>query len=29
MSATTRGFVIGLVVGLAAYHIYQSRAPQG
>lgn len=27
MSATTKGFVLGLVVGVAAYHMYASRKP--
>lgn len=29
MSAGKKGFVLGLVLGAAAYHMYQSRAKSG
>jgi hypothetical protein len=29
VSATSKGFILGLVIGLAAYHMYQSRAQTG
>lgn len=28
MGSTTKGFVLGAIVGIAAYHMYQSRTPR-
>lgn len=29
MKGTTKGFIIGLVVGLVAYHLYSARMGSG